>query len=60
MGKANIGIVGLGVMGQMLAFNMERNGFCVAGHDLDKEKVAAFGSQPDKNLVGCETLAGLP
>lgn len=56
MGKANIGIVGLGVMGQMLAFNMERNGFRVAGHDLDKEKVAVFGSHPDKNLVGCETL----
>ena len=56
MNKANIGIVGLGVMGQMLAFNMERNGFRVAGHDLDKEKVTAFGSQPNKNLVGCETL----
>ncbi len=56
MGKANIGIVGLGVMGQMLAFNMERNGFCVAGYDLDKEKVSAFGSHPDKNLVGCESL----
>jgi 6-phosphogluconate dehydrogenase len=56
MGKANIGIVGLGVMGQMLALNMERNGFRVAGHDLDRAKVAAFGNQPDKNLIGCETL----
>ncbi|MDF1512611.1 MAG: NADP-dependent phosphogluconate dehydrogenase [Anaerolineae bacterium] len=56
MEKANIGIVGLGVMGQMLAFNMERNGFRVAGHDLDIAKVTAFGSQPGKNLVGCKTL----
>ncbi len=56
MDKANIGIVGLGVMGQMLALNMERNGFRVAGHDLDKEKVAAFDNKPGKNLVGCETL----
>jgi 6-phosphogluconate dehydrogenase len=56
MNKANIGIVGLGVMGRMLALNMERNGFRVAGYDLDKEKVVAFSSHPDKNLVGCETL----
>ena len=32
--KADIGIVGLGVMGQSLALNMERNGFSVAGFDL--------------------------
>ena len=32
--KADIGIVGLGVMEQSLALNMERNGFSVAGFDL--------------------------
>ena len=37
-----IGIVGLGVMGQNLALNMERNGFPVAGYDLDKTKTQAF------------------
>ncbi len=37
-----IGIVGLGVMGQNLALNMERNGFPVAGFDLDKTKTDAF------------------
>lgn len=42
MEKANIGIVGLGVMGQSLALNMERNGFTVAGYDLDVPKVDAF------------------
>lgn len=56
MGKAQIGIVGLGVMGQMLALNMERNGYCVAGYDLDTEKVTAFNSHADKNLIGCESL----
>jgi 6-phosphogluconate dehydrogenase len=57
--KADIGIIGLGVMGRMLALNMERNGFRVAGHDLDEEKVAAFtADHPDRDLVGCETLAG--
>ncbi|PKO13003.1 MAG: phosphogluconate dehydrogenase (NADP(+)-dependent, decarboxylating) [Chloroflexi bacterium HGW-Chloroflexi-10] len=42
MKKAAIGIVGLGVMGQSLALNMERNGFPVVGLDLDKEKVEKF------------------
>ena len=36
MKEANFGIMGLGVMGHMLALNMERNGFRVAGYDLDE------------------------
>jgi len=57
MNKANFGFMGLGVMGHMLSLNMERNGFHVAGYDIDKEKVKAFGtSYPGKNLVACETL----
>ena len=57
MEKANFGFMGLGVMGNMLALNMERNGFRVAGYDLDAEKVKAFGTKyPDKNLVACNTL----
>ena len=38
----NIGVVGLGVMGANLALNMERNGFRVAGYDLDPSKAQAF------------------
>jgi len=57
MEKANFGMMGLGVMGHMLALNMERNGFRVAGYDLDLDKVKAFGTQyPGKNLVACATL----
>lgn len=57
MRKSNIGLVGLGVMGQMLALNMERNGYSVAGYDLDEEKVRAFtGGHPGKELTGCHTL----
>ncbi|MGD8403606.1 MAG: NADP-dependent phosphogluconate dehydrogenase [Anaerolineales bacterium] len=57
MNKANFGFMGLGVMGHMLALNMERNGFRVAGYDLDAEKVKAFESEhPGKNLIGCATL----
>ncbi len=41
-----IGVVGLGVMGHNLALNMERNGFPVAGYDLDAAKTRAFLSGP--------------
>ena len=43
--KANIGLVGLGVMGRMLALNMSRHGFRIAGYDLDAEKVRSFGQE---------------
>jgi 6-phosphogluconate dehydrogenase len=57
MERANFGFMGLGVMGHMLALNVERNGFRVAGYDLDTEKVKAFGANnPGKNLVACGTL----
>ncbi|HPH97065.1 MAG TPA: NADP-dependent phosphogluconate dehydrogenase [Anaerolineaceae bacterium] len=57
MDKANFGIMGLGVMGHMLALNMERNGFKVAGYDLNSGKVKAFqGESAGKNLIPCETL----
>ncbi|KAA3616921.1 MAG: decarboxylating NADP(+)-dependent phosphogluconate dehydrogenase [Calditrichaeota bacterium] len=39
--KYNIGVIGLGVMGQNLALNIERNKFSVAGFDLDEEKRSA-------------------
>ncbi len=38
MKKYNIGLIGLGVMGQNLALNIERNGFSLAGYDLDEKK----------------------
>jgi 6-phosphogluconate dehydrogenase len=57
MQKANFGFMGLGVMGHMLALNMERHGFRVAGYDLDAEKVKAFGTQTaGRNLVACASL----
>ncbi|MEN8172789.1 MAG: NADP-dependent phosphogluconate dehydrogenase [Chloroflexota bacterium] len=57
MEKANFGFIGLGVMGHMLALNMERNGFLVAGYDLNQEKVNAFGTKyPNKNLTACHSM----
>ncbi len=38
--KYAFGVVGLGVMGRNLALNMERNGFPVAGYDIDAGKLA--------------------
>jgi 6-phosphogluconate dehydrogenase len=56
MQHANIGMVGLGVMGRMLALNMERHGYRVAGYDLDPEKVRAFAGYAGTQLLGCEML----
>jgi 6-phosphogluconate dehydrogenase len=57
MDKANFGFMGLGVMGHMLALNMERHGFRVAGYDVDAEKVKTFGTRyPGKKLVACLAL----
>ncbi len=49
-----IGVVGLGVMGHNLALNIERNGFPVAGYDLDAAKTRAFleGPAAGKQICG--------
>jgi 6-phosphogluconate dehydrogenase len=46
-----MGIVGLGVMGRNLAFNMMDKGFPVAGYDVDPEKTKAFGNEAETHLV---------
>lgn len=59
--KYAIGIVGLGVMGHNLALNMERNGFPVAGYDLDSAKTKSFleGSAAGKNIIGVDSPQAL-
>jgi 6-phosphogluconate dehydrogenase len=56
-----IGVVGLGVMGHNLALNMERNGFPVAGYDLDQEKTRAFikGEAAGKSITGVDSPSAL-
>lgn len=39
MERHNYGVIGLGVMGRNLLYNIADNGFSVAGFDLDAEKV---------------------
>jgi 6-phosphogluconate dehydrogenase len=58
VGTQHIGIVGLGVMGENLALNIERNGFSVAGFDLDGAKVDSFAKRTaGKNAVAVRTLS---
>jgi 6-phosphogluconate dehydrogenase len=59
--ESKIGVVGLGVMGHNLALNMERNGFPVAGYDLDSAKTKAFleGPAAGKKIVGVDSPAAL-
>lgn len=46
MAKQDIGIIGLGVMGQNLALNMVGKGFAVAGYDLDEQKRRQLAQKP--------------
>ncbi|MRS04970.1 hypothetical protein EG832_17410 [bacterium] len=57
MEKAAIGLVGLGVMGQSLALNIERNGFTIAVFNHNTAKMQAFmdGVGAGKNFIGAET-----
>jgi 6-phosphogluconate dehydrogenase len=58
MAKQHVGIVGLGVMGENLALNIESRGFSVAGFDLDGKKVDGFASKTKgRSLVATRTQA---
>ena len=59
--KYKFGFVGLGVMGHNLALNIERNGFSVAGYDLDQTKTRSFleGSAAGKNIIGVDSPQAL-
>ena len=60
MKKADIGMIGIAVMGQSLTLNMESKGFTVSVYDLDPEKsVKAFteGRGAGKNIIGTYSLS---
>jgi 6-phosphogluconate dehydrogenase len=58
MEKEDLGLIGLAVMGQNLALNMERNGYAVAVYNRTNETTRSFAAaHPGKRLVGCSTLA---
>ena len=59
--QADIGVVGLAVMGENLILNMESRGFTVACYNRTVEKVDAFlgGRGAGKRLVGCHSVQDL-
>ena len=56
--KANIGLIGVGVMGENLIMNMESRGYTVACYDvlLDKTKDFAEGRAKGKNIIPTYSL----
>jgi 6-phosphogluconate dehydrogenase len=61
MSKADIGLVGLAVMGENLVINMESKGFTVAVFNRTTEKVTDFinGRAAGKNIIGTYTIEEL-
>jgi 6-phosphogluconate dehydrogenase len=61
MKKADIGLVGLAVMGENLILNMESKGFTVACYNRTVEKVDHFvqGRGQGKNIIGCHSIEEL-
>jgi 6-phosphogluconate dehydrogenase len=61
MKKADIGLVGMAVMGENLVLNMESKGFTVACFNRTVDKVDAFvnGRGKGKNFIGCHSIAEL-
>jgi 6-phosphogluconate dehydrogenase len=61
MKKADIGVIGLAVMGENLILNMESRGFTVAAYNRTVSKVDRFveGRAKGKNIVGTRSLEEL-
>ncbi len=58
MKKADIGLIGLAVMGENLVMNMESKGFTVAVWNRTAERTERFlnGRAAGKNIIGCGSL----
>jgi 6-phosphogluconate dehydrogenase len=61
MSKADIGLIGLAVMGENLVLNMESHGFTVVVYNRTVEKVDIFvnGRGKGKNVIGAHTIEEL-
>ena len=61
MSQADIGLIGLAVMGENLILNMESKGFTVACFNRTVSKVDNFmnGRAKDKNIIGCHSIEEL-
>jgi 6-phosphogluconate dehydrogenase len=56
--KSDIGLIGIGVMGENLTLNIENKGFSVTVYDISKEKVEKFiaGRALGKKIQGADSL----
>ena len=54
----NYGMIGLGVMGRNLLYNIADNGFSIAGFDLDKQKIQELeeGATAGTTVVGTDSF----
>jgi 6-phosphogluconate dehydrogenase len=61
MSKADIGLIGLAVMGENLVMNMESKGFTVAVYNRSTEKVTHFveGRAQGKKIIGAYSIEEL-
>ena len=61
MKKADIGMIGLAVMGENLSMNMESKGFTVAVYNIETDVVTRFveGRGKGKNFIGTYSFAEL-
>lgn len=61
MAKADIGLIGLAVMGENLVMNMESKGFTVAVFNRSTDKVTKFieGRAKHKNIIGTYSIEEL-
>ncbi len=61
MAMADIGLIGLAVMGENLALNMASHGFTVAVYNRTVEKVDRFvsGRASGRSILGCRSLRAL-
>ncbi len=59
--KADIGLIGLAVMGENIVMNMESKGFTVAVFNRSLNKVDDFvnGRAKGKNIIGCHSIQEL-
>jgi glutamyl-tRNA reductase len=62
MSKADIGLIGLAVMGENLVLNIESHGFTVAVFNRTTDKVDEFinGRGAGKSIIGSRTLSAGP
>ena len=61
MKKADIGLIGLAVMGENLVMNIESKGFTAAVYNRTTSRVESFvnGRAKGKNIIGCMSLQEL-